>query len=94
MQDNRTLPAGIEKYAQSPVFSSESVPDSLLASHSTKGGTYGRIVVTKGAVAYFLKGSDEPLAQIHAGETFVILPTEEHFVRLTSDAEFLVEFCR
>lgn len=94
MPATRSLPDGVEKYAESPLFAAGKVPDSLQKSHSTKEGTYARLVVTAGQVQYFLVGQSEPVATISADDTFIILPAEEHFVQVTDDAEFYLEFCR
>ncbi len=94
MPAKRSLPEGVKKYAESPLFVAGKVPESLQKSHSTKEGTYARLVVTAGEVQYFVVGQNDPLATIRVGDTFVILPAEEHFVQVTDDAEFFLEFCR
>ncbi|WP_299153750.1 DUF1971 domain-containing protein [uncultured Tateyamaria sp.] len=90
----RSLPDGVEKYAESPLFAAGKVPESLQKSHSTKEGTYARLIVTAGQVQYFLVGESTPVATLDVGDTFIILPAEEHFVQVTDDAEFYLEFCR
>lgn len=89
---SRTLPADAEPYRHTKVFTAETVPRGLLAHHSTKAGTWGLIHVRAGQVQYFLDGQTTPLATVGSGETFVVLPEELHFVRLSADAEFSVEF--
>ena len=89
---SRTLPGDAEAYRQTKLFTADTVPRSILAQHSTKAGTWGLIHVRAGRLQYFLEGDEEPLATVGAGETFVVLPQEVHFVRLSDDAEFLVEF--
>ena len=88
----RTLPEDAEAYRQTKVFTANSVPRGLLAQHSTKAGTWGLIHVRAGQVQYFLEGEASPLATVEAGASFVVLPEEVHFVRLSDDAEFSVEF--
>ncbi len=92
MAPPRTLPGDAEAYRQTKVFTAKSVPRGLLAQHSTKAGTWGVIYVRAGEVKYFLDGEAAPLATLQAGQRFVVLPEEVHFVRLSADAEFLVEF--
>ena len=94
MSAKRSLPEGVEKYAESPLFTAGKVPESLQKSHSTKEGTYARLVVTAGEVQYFKVGEKTPLSTIKTGDAFIILPAEEHFVKVTDDAEFFLEFCR
>jgi len=88
----RTLPDDAEAYQQTKLFTAKTVPRSILAQHSTKAGTWGLIRVHAGQLQYFLEGEDVPLATVPTGGTFVVLPEEVHFVRLSDDAEFLVEF--
>ena len=94
MTTRRSLPKGVEKYSQSPVFKAGQVPERLQKSHTTKEGVYGRLVVSAGEVEFFLTGQTAPLAVIKPGDAFIILPREEHFVRVSEDAEFCVEFCK
>lgn len=88
----RVLPEDAEAYRQTKVFTSRTVPRGILAQHSTKAGTWGLIHVRAGEVQYFLEGETSPLATVCAGSSFVVLPEEVHFVRLSEDAEFSVEF--
>lgn len=92
--NNRELPPGVEQYAQSPEFTAKTLPESLQEAHNTKSGTYGRLRVKTGKVTYFLEGQKEPFAEVPAGETFIILPEERHYVRVTDDTVFHIEFCR
>ena len=84
----------VSPYFRTATFTGESVPDKFTKAHSTKGSVWGRLNVLSREVGYHLKGQDAPLAVIAAGETFVILPEEWHYVRLSEDASFFVEFCR
>ena len=88
----RTLPEDAETYRQTKIFTAHTVPRGILAQHSTKAGTWGLIHVHSGQVQYFLEGAALPLATVAAGASFVVLPQEVHFVRLSDDAEFSVEF--
>ena len=92
MGTSRALPDDAESYRQTKVFTAQTVPRSLLAQHSTKAGTWGLIHVHAGRVEYFLEGEETPLATVPTGSSFVVLPQEVHFVRLSDDAEFSVEF--
>ncbi len=92
MTEQRSLPADVEAYGKTPVFTNETVPDKILNHHDLQAGTWGLLTVESGTVSFFLKGDDAPLAVIASGETFVILPEEIHFVRLSEDAKFFVAF--
>lgn len=94
MRTIRELPDGVKPYASSPVFDFKSVPDKLLKAHMTKDGVWGRLNVMEGTVEYFLEGQTEPIANIERNKPWIIMPTELHYVRLSQDAKFQVEFCR
>lgn len=89
---SRALPEDAEPYRRTKVFTARTVPRGILEQHSTKAGTWGLIHVHAGQVEYFLDGHATPLATVGSGESFVVLPEEVHFVRLSADAEFSVEF--
>ena len=88
----RKIPNSCKAYARSALFNSETVPDKLLKDHKVGTKTWGRLVVEAGSVSYFLADSDEPVIDLYAGQHWVILPQELHYVRLSHDAEFYVEF--
>ena len=92
MTANRTLPEGAEAYSKTPLFTAATVPEKLKNTHNTKAGVWGQLSVNRGSVHYFIDGDNEPAAVVSAGQTFVILPEECHFVCPTDDAEFFVEF--
>lgn len=86
------LPIGIEPYARSPLFTAQSVPQKLLASHDLKVETWGRLNVLQGTVKYFITGQDESHL-ITAPEIHIIPPQEKHYIEPSDDAEFFIEFC-
>lgn len=90
----RTLPEGLENYAKTKHYTHETLPKSIAEDHNTKEGVWGRLNVVKGEAQYFLSGQKDPLATIQGPGTFVILPTERHYVKLSKDAEIFVEFWR
>ena len=47
-----TLPGDLEVYKQTKEFDETSVPKGLLHDHTTKAGTWGRIVVAEGLLRY------------------------------------------
>ena len=86
-----SLPPDLIKYAESREFSATDTPQKLLSSHRTKVGTWGLLCVIAGVVDYVV--GDRCYA-VRAGETVVIEPDVEHFVRPSSNARFKVEFYR
>ncbi|MEM1380623.1 MAG: DUF1971 domain-containing protein [Pseudomonadota bacterium] len=94
MVGDRQMPEGVAAYSKTQEFTQMSVPKAITGAHNTKPGVWGALNVTAGEVRYFLEGAAKPLAVVGAGETFVIKPEEWHFVQLTDDAKFFVEFYR
>ncbi len=92
MTEQRDLPDDGESHGRTPLFTNETVPDKLLNHHDLQAGTWGLLTVEAGTVSYFRQGDDAPFAVIPLGETFVILPEEVHYVRLSEDAKFFVAF--
>jgi len=52
----------------------------------------GLLKVEQGEVRFFSEDNTCALAMLHAGETFVILPEERHYIEVSNDAVFYVEF--
>ena len=48
----KVLPCDLVEFRRTPEFSELSVPSALLGSHSTKEGTWGKIVVLEGKLIY------------------------------------------
>jgi len=94
MNTRHDLPEGVKPYASSAVFTSTSVPKNLLNAHATKDGVWGRLNILEGTVQYFLQGQSEPLAILHKNDSWIIFPTELHFIQPSKEAEFQIEFCR
>lgn len=88
------LPEGVRPYKRTPRFTAQSVPAGLLKDHSLKAGTWGLLRCHAGSVRYFLQGDTAPQAVLQAGDTQAIPPECVHFVALSPDAEFSVEFHR
>lgn len=92
MTRERNLPDDVEASGKTPLFTNDTVPDKILTHHELQVGTWGLLTVEAGTISFFRQGEDTPLAVIPAGETLVILPEEVHYVRLSEDAKFFVEF--
>jgi len=88
----RSLPSTVTCYAQSPTFTHETVPESLLQSHNLKPGTWGLLRVERGTITFFIEEQREAVDTVEAGTTFVILPEERHHIQVSDDARFFIEF--
>lgn len=90
----RTLPEGITKYSESPVFTDKTVPEKLTRMHDTKAGVWGKLVVLKGSLDYVVPGPPSFRQRINKGEYGVIEPAVPHRVELVGPVSFKVEFYR
>lgn len=89
-----SLPEGLVKYSQSPVFDQESVPAALQKDHRTKAGVWARAVVSHGSIEYVLEAKPgEPLV-VTAGQYALIEPQVPHHVRVIGPVVFQMEFYR
>ena len=88
----KELPGNVSPYKRTPDFTETSVPKSLLKSHSTKAGTWGKIVVLEGSLIYRIlePGIEEfRLDPEHPG---TIEPTVRHEVEPGAQVRFYVQF--
>jgi tellurite methyltransferase len=90
----RLLPEAVQVYRRTADFDQDTVPAGLLHAHSTKAGTWGRLVVEDGQLWLSFEPplSVEVLAQ--PGSPAVIPPQLRHHVRLAGPVRFHVEFLR
>lgn len=92
MTSERELPEDSAPYSQTRWFTASSMPAKLGKDHRTKPGVWGKIHVKEGQVRYFLQGASDPLMVLDAGTHGIVLPEETHFVEVSDDVEFCVEF--
>ena len=91
------LPAGLDHYRSTPLFTEESVPAALLGDHSTKPGVWGRIRLVSGRLRYVVTDARrQALARelTEHSDPGIIEPTIVHRVELIGKVEFQVEFWR
>lgn len=90
----KTLPENVFAYKKTPVFDETTVPDGLLNNHNTKAGTWGKIVVLEGKLAYTII---EPAFEEHVltpEQHGVVEPQMLHHVKPLGKVRFYVEFYR
>jgi hemoglobin len=88
------LPDGLEAYARSPEFNSESLPARLQSGHATKAGTWGLLHVLEGVLLYRLEAPREDVRLVKVGETVVIESEVAHHVEFVEPGRMFVEFYR
>ncbi len=88
------MPDSVEKYAESPEFTQDTVPKRLTAAHDTKPGIWGIIRVAEGKLRYVVPGPPWREAVLTPDTPGLIRPTERHWVQPIGDVRFKVEFYR
>lgn len=86
------IPNGAVKYSESPLFTEETVPATLLKHHKTQPAVWGKIVVVEGALLYL---RDElPAQKVTPEVSATIWPEELHYVVPAEKVKFKIEFYR
>jgi tellurite resistance-related uncharacterized protein len=98
-----TLPSNVEVYKSTKTFSESTIPVGLTHKHTTKAGTWGRIVIAEGRLLYEIlapETSPDAAPQIkdnwvlRAGVVGIVAPEEPHQVRALGPVSFHVEFLK
>lgn len=90
----RLVPDDARVYRCTATFDEHTVPAGLLGAHSTKSGTWGRLVVEEGELQLWFT---PPLATEVTGRPgfpITIPPQLQHLLRLAGPVRFHVEFLR
>jgi tellurite resistance-related uncharacterized protein len=90
----RELPDSVSAYRRTPTFDQDSVPPGLLKAHSTRPGTWGRIVVVRGELLYRIIEPELEEVLLSARTFGVVEPGALHEVAPIGEVEFYVEFLR
>lgn len=90
-------PANAKSYKRTPTFTESTIPQGLLADHSTKDGTWGLIRVEEGELRYVVTDERRPPSErilTAVGEPGVVEPTILHRVEPLGPVRFHVEFLK
>lgn len=90
----RALPDNVSPYRRTPTFRQDSIPPGLLKAHSTKPGTWGRIVVVRGELIYRIVEPYPAEILLSPDIVGVVEPMVLHEVAPVGEVEFYVEFLR
>lgn len=90
----KALPDNLTFVRSTPVFTENSIPKGLLKAHTTKAGTWGKIVIESGELVYTIDEGE------FAGQSFTLTPDNFgvvepqilHSVRADNSACFRVDF--
>lgn len=85
------LPDGLSAYKATKTFDAESVPKGLLSDHTTKTGTWARIIVEEGRLLYTIHQESWVL---QPGVVGIVEPTVPHRVAPQGAVRFHVEFLK
>ncbi|MGE4336642.1 MAG: DUF1971 domain-containing protein [Pigmentiphaga sp.] len=85
------LPAGLQAYRRTGVFSEESLPAALRRQHSTRGGVWALIHVLEGRLRYCVPDWRHDVV-LAPGTPGVVAPEVEHFVEPLGQVRMYVEF--
>jgi len=87
-----TLPDHVQKYAESPIFTEETVPQKLTSIHDTKAGVWGRLIVIEGQLDFIIPGPPQITRPLDVNTAAIIEPQRPHFVSLKGPVKFKIEF--
>ena len=90
----KDIPPDVKSIRRTPELTHETVPKGLLKSHTTKEGTWAKIVVLEGSLSYrILEPALEEIILTH--EIYgVVEPTIQHEIEPIGRMKFYVEFYR
>jgi len=90
----KELPGEVTPYRRTPEFSETSVPKGLLTSHTTKSGTWGKIVVLEGALKYRILEPDLEEIYLDPDCHEIVEPTVKHEAQSLGRVTFYLQFYR
>lgn len=90
----KNLPATVSSYKKTPEFTHLTVPKGLLNAHSTKEGTWGKIIILEGTLRYRILEPEVEVVDLSTEKYGVVEPTILHEVEPLTDVVFYVEFYR
>lgn len=88
----KNLPPDVNPIRRTREFTELSAPKALLRSHSTKPGTWGKIVVLEGSLRYRILEPEIEEFELDAKRPGIIEPEIRHEIALRAGARFYIEF--
>lgn len=86
-------PSTLVPYRRTPTFDQDSVPDNLLAGHSTRAGVWAMLRVVEGRLDFVDEESGSRLT-LEPNRPGFIEPQIEHHIEIDGDVSFYIEFYR
>jgi tellurite resistance-related uncharacterized protein len=88
------IPEAAAEYKRTITFDAATTPAALRASHTTKPGVWGQIVVLEGRVLYVIENEEDAAFTLRPGVPGAIAPEVPHHVEPHAGARFFVRFLR
>ena len=88
----KSMPADRVAYKRTPEFDQTSVPPGLLKAHKTKTGTWAKIVVLQGELAYRINEPELQSYVLNTATVGIVEPGVAHEVEPIGAVRFYVEF--
>jgi len=90
-----TIPDDFVSYKKTPMFTQDSVPDSLQKDHSTASEIWAQIIIEKGSLKYNItEPGFEGEYLLNATNPGVISAGHTHFIEPVGSVSFYIEFYR
>ena len=89
-----TLPANVVPYKRTPEFDQHSIPAGLRRSHTTRTGTWARIVVLEGTLLYRILEPEVTEHLLSDQVPGIVEPGVAHEVAAPGAVRFYVEFLK
>lgn len=88
----KSLPENAKEYKRTPSFTEDTIPKGILRSHTTKAGTWGKIVVEEGKLLYRILEPELEEIELTPEKYGVVEPQVPHEVEPLGKVKFHVEF--
>lgn len=90
----KDLPTTVTSFRKTPEFDETTIPKGLLKAHSTKEGTWGKIIILEGKLRYRILEPEFEEHELTPDKSGVVEPTKHHEVEPIGTVRFYVEFFR
>ena len=90
--ENLEFPDKVNHYLDSKSFDHASIPKGLLAAHSTKDRTWGKIIIESGELDYVVDDLGDRRFRLSPGIDGIISPKMSHHVEIIGAVQFHIEF--
>ena len=88
----KTLPLNVIAYRKTPVFTEATIPPGLLHHHTTKAGSWGKILVMSGQLCYRILTDPPEEHRLTPSSPGIVEPQVPHQVESLGPVTFYVEF--